>query len=390
MAEESVVKYIGHNVSKIRWKPEPSGAIGCSEVFATGSSDEQENMLCMWKFRSREGPEDERTVIEPELICKKYLSAGVTDLCFFDEQNLVASLESGGVVMFQYLNAAEQLKQLQVWESLHCFPSGDPAPCTTLTVCKGEAAMGLNIITGGEDGRITVLNLNDLRPLTVIENADNSTVTALSCSMQLEVLSTSSSGQLKIWDLRTNTERPTNTVEVAGTSISMDSLDRHPHQPHLVAIGRGDGSLCFMDLRQYKHTLRVARAHSAHVWEVKFDHSHPNNLFTCSQDGGLWHWDVNANRGGVSGPAPSSTRHHQSRAADDPPPSLLDASAAETDTVPLASPWLSGAVEHGNVVVQDYSQSCGLSANSLDIESRHLLCSTDNEAILVVPNLTLR
>lgn len=75
----------------------------------------QENMLCMWKFRSREGPEDERTVIEPELICKKYLSAGVTDLCFFDEQNLVASLESGGVVMFQYLNAAEVSKYLCVY-----------------------------------------------------------------------------------------------------------------------------------------------------------------------------------------------------------------------------------------------------------------------------------
>lgn len=34
------------------------------------------------------------------------------------------------------------------------------------------------------------------------ENADNATITALVCTRQLEVLSVSSSGQLKIWDLR--------------------------------------------------------------------------------------------------------------------------------------------------------------------------------------------
>lgn len=37
---------------------------------------------------------------------------------------------------------------------------------------------------------------------SLAESADNSTVTALTCNQQLEVLMTSSSGQLKIWDLR--------------------------------------------------------------------------------------------------------------------------------------------------------------------------------------------
>lgn len=44
----------------------------------------------------------------------------------------------------------------------------------------------------------------------------------------------------------------------------MDSLDRHPHQPHLVAIGRGDGSLCFMDMRQHKRGMQLVGAHSSH------------------------------------------------------------------------------------------------------------------------------
>lgn len=39
--EKHVVKYIGHNVSKVRWKPQPAGSVGSSEIFVTGSSDEQ-------------------------------------------------------------------------------------------------------------------------------------------------------------------------------------------------------------------------------------------------------------------------------------------------------------------------------------------------------------
>ncbi len=40
--------------------------------------------------------------------------------------------------------------------------------CTALAVCRGEGGTGVNIITGGEDGRINVLRTQDLQPLTVI------------------------------------------------------------------------------------------------------------------------------------------------------------------------------------------------------------------------------
>lgn len=60
----------------------------------------------------------------------------------------------------------------------------------------------------------------------------------------------------------------------------------------------------------------------------------------------------------------------------------------EVEDAPLSSPWLSGAVEHCKI--QNYSPSQWLSVNSLDIESEHLVCATDNEVLLVVPNLTLR
>lgn len=61
----------------------------------------------MWHYKDREGPEDTRPIIEPELICTSVVGAGVTDLCFLDERSLVTSLESGGVILLRYSTLTE-------------------------------------------------------------------------------------------------------------------------------------------------------------------------------------------------------------------------------------------------------------------------------------------
>ena len=38
---DPVVKYVTGKVSKVRWKPLPSGSIGSSDVFVSGSWDEE-------------------------------------------------------------------------------------------------------------------------------------------------------------------------------------------------------------------------------------------------------------------------------------------------------------------------------------------------------------
>ena len=41
-------------------------------------------------------------------------------------------------------------------------------PCTSLAMCGGEGGTGVNIVTGGEDGRISVLSAHSTKPLSVI------------------------------------------------------------------------------------------------------------------------------------------------------------------------------------------------------------------------------
>jgi len=106
------------------------------------------------------------------------------------------------------------------------------------------------------------------------------------------------------------------------------------------------------------------------VWDVKFHPAYPNNLFTCSQDGFLWHWDATPTGTQIAGQSQSLQATRQSE--------------------PTNSPWLSGAVAQGKVEISNYLYDNKLPVNSLAVESRHLLCGSDSAALFVVPDLTLR
>lgn len=95
---------------------------------------------------------------------------------------------------------------------------------------------------------------------------------------------------------------------------------------------------------------------SSAVWEAKFHRSYPDQLFTCCQDGSLWHWDA----------------------------SSVDAGGSTQ-----RSSWLLGAIACGKVDIVNHLPHNTLSVNSCDIESRHLLCGTDGEAIFVIMDLKL-
>ena len=172
------------------------------------------------------------------------------------------------------------------------------------------------------------------------------------------------------------------------------------------------------------------------VWEIRFHPTYPNNLFSCSHDGSLWHWDASATTASTTMALSSSLNQ---------PPSLNNSYLASySSTAPLSqgsglsrtplftsnpttsqlrsrstasngplftgaqstvagrhaedgqgsfggatSPWLSGAIQQGKVEIVNLIPDNRISINSLDIESRHLICGTDGEALFVMPNLTL-
>ena len=93
------------------------------------------------------------------------------------------------------------------------------------------------------------------------------------------------------------------------------------------------------------------------VCDVHFHPMHPNHLFTCSNDGRLWHWDATK---------------------------VTSTSIARDSAI---TPWLTGDMLANGMDVINSIPNNVLPINSLDILSKHLIAGADNEAIYVISDM---
>lgn len=75
-------------------------------------------------------------------------------------------------------------------------------------------------------------------------------------------------------------------MQTAATSVT-----HHPTQRHIVVAGGGDGSLTAWDLRENTYPVLQLNAHTKAISEILFHQDRPDNIFTCSVSGELWHWN---------------------------------------------------------------------------------------------------
>ena len=118
------------------------------------------------------------------------------------------------------------------------------------------------------------------------------------------------------------------------------------------------------------------------VWEVRFHPLSPDNLFTCSEDGSLWHWDgTSVALQSVTG-IPGTNKSFL--------PSSIGNGAGTGGGYDSLSPWLSVDATKHKMETFSLLPYNRLSINSLDILSRHLLSGSDCEAIFMIKDLVIR
>uniref|UniRef100_A0A672LWT9 Uncharacterized protein n=1 Tax=Sinocyclocheilus grahami TaxID=75366 RepID=A0A672LWT9_SINGR len=283
---DPIAKYISQKISKARWRPISPALLQQPEVFATGSWDNESNSVSIWSVGehgvcSTDGEFDE----EPQLLCASQHAGDVLDLQFLDQDRLVSASSSGAVTIFKLQPDCQALSLAHVWERAHRYPC-DNAPCTAV-VCRSP-----ELVSVGEDGRVTLYKADQTEVVRVIENADSSTIHAVTFLRTTEVLTVNSIGQLKMWDFRQQSDSPAQILSLTGDRVPLHCVDKHPNQQHIVATGGQDGMLCIWDVRQGNTPFSLIEAHSAEMWEVHFHPSNPNHLFTCSEDGSLLHWET--------------------------------------------------------------------------------------------------
>lgn len=126
--------------------------------------------------------------------------------------------------------------------------------------------------------------------LPLPENADSSTIHAVTYLRTTEILTVNSIGQLKMWDFRQQSSSPSQILSLyvlfnfnhtlyvfylvppitvclftlrSGDRVPLHCVDRHPNQQHIVATGGQDGMLSVWDMRQGSAPFSLMEAHSA-------------------------------------------------------------------------------------------------------------------------------
>ena len=208
---------------------------------------------------------------------KAEVSGSVTGLVWAGPETLYCSTSSGGLTC--YKTAGDGIQYQMAWPALHKSGSGG---------CTGVAVHGDSVATVGQDGRINLVAAGQREPVKVYDKADSCSLTALAFSRASELVTANMRGQLKSWDLRSNSRTPTST---AAHSAGITCLSRHPTQAHILVSGGNDGVLGVWDLRNSSHPATLLTAHQAPLSEVVFHPSQPDHLFTCSQGGDVCHWN---------------------------------------------------------------------------------------------------
>uniref|UniRef100_A0A674P233 Nucleoporin 43 n=1 Tax=Takifugu rubripes TaxID=31033 RepID=A0A674P233_TAKRU len=403
-------KYVSQKISKIRWRPVSHAALQQPDIFVTGSWDNEDNKISFWSTGNHEtSANDDGFEGDPQLLCEQRHKGDVLELQFLDPDRIVTASSTGAVTIFRHHQNNQAISLCHEWPRAHYYPC-DNAPCTGVVCSSPE------IVTVGEDGRIVVFRADQEGVNRVIENADSSTIHAVTYLRTTEILTVNSIGQLKMWDFRQQSSSPAQILSLSGDRVPLHCVDRHPNQQHIVATGGQDGMLCVWDMRQGSAPFSLMEAHSAEMWEVHFHPSNPDHLFTCSEDGSLLHWETSSHSdiSYLQGKFLSSQCHLNLSMISknilnkcsvlifhvflnfyffiflkcvsggrNNSTTSRSAMAPAGGNQSLISTWLSGESSKARLETTHMLPSQTLSVNTLDVLGQCLACGTDGEAIFV-------
>jgi len=354
-------KFIAKKVRKVRWKPKSDTSQTSSNIFVTGSWDDDRNEVRLWKCNA-EGADSSDG--EPTSVASVPVTGDVTGLTWLNPDQFLVSSSSGSLSLYRSSHSSSSSHSLLLgldWPLLHSAGGGG---------CSAVASHGDNVVTVGEDGRMNLVNARQRPTVRVWENADSCSITDVTFTKASEVVSSNMRGQLKLWDLRSNQQQPSNTFLLSSHQVAVTCLARHPTQCHILVSGGVDGVLGVWDLRQGKYPVTLLSAHQSPVSEVSFHQDQPDHLFTCSQGGEVWHWNGASIKRGTN-------------------TSLLHNNSVTLDNLNTTSPWLSTEAVKHKVETHSLVTKQPLPVNSVDVLGHSVVFGGDNEAFYVLNNVIL-
>ncbi|XP_037082016.1 nucleoporin Nup43-like [Pollicipes pollicipes] len=346
--------FVSKKVSCVRWRPPTQQAFAQSSQFVSGSWDDEENCVQLWHWTdSGDDPKCvHRVSCQHDITCITYISP-----------NLFATATAGGDVIL-HRHEGNRLKPDKRWEKLH-KTRGGAAPCSWVSAFEDE------LVTVGDDGRMTVLALSARQPVRVIDGADTCSLYRVQHITHSHVVTANMRGQIKSWDVRSAGRSPTSSVMASQQQSPVTSLARHPTQYHVLASGDGDGVICIWDLREARYPVTELKSHSAEVSDMLFHRLSPDSLFSAGQDGAVCQWNI--------GTAAQTTisRHPGHKGAP------------STRQPTRRRPWLTLDASKRYLDVLALVPAGPFPVNALDAAEDRLVCGGDNEVLHCISQLAV-
>ncbi|XP_046653277.1 lysine-specific demethylase 8-like [Daphnia pulicaria] len=275
MVETVCAKFVSKKIRKVRWQRPAAFGRPNPEYFVAGSWDDEQNEVSLWNTVS---PDEQNN--DPIQVSTIPVTSDVNDISFYDTSNFFVALGNGTIMM---VRIGKKLEVVHQWMDIHHFKSAK-APATGI-VCQSP-----EIASIGEDGKLNLMRMNQDKPYKTID-ADSCSLNAAVFTSQNEIFTGNSRGMIKLWDLRSTTEKPVQSTSLAEDSeVGVTSMDRHPFQGHIVAVGGYDGMLTVYDMRKAQTPVTVMEASDSCLNELRFHPERADHLFTASESGAVWHW----------------------------------------------------------------------------------------------------
>lgn len=162
---------------------------------------------------------------------------------------------------------------------------------------------------------------------------------------------------MKIWDLRANSDKPSNSFILSKDEQAATYIINHPTQPHIVLVGIETGYIAIWDLRMKSYPVSLFNAHADTVTEMQYHPENPQKLFTCASSGDIWQWNMDT----------------------------MTKSTIGTDGQTVTT-W-SGPTDKNDVMIDFLMPKLQNAVNTLHCYKGKVLCGTDTEAVYLIKNV---
>lgn len=275
-----LLEYISRKVSKVRWIENETelreNSDNSEQKWFCGTYGEEQdlNELSIWS-NSQSNYESIQLKSESQVS----VGSDVTQINPITNSKSVAiSLSNGDVLCFTYF--PNGLKLSHKWGSVHS------------NCCKDSVLNRFTneVITCGEDGVICVLNIENVSKVVKSKCLTQNSLESIDLLSANEVICGTSSGHLKVYDIR----KQEVVLSMANEQSVMSCVKRNPHISHMVSCGNDVGVLSLWDMRNTGKQLMQVSGHSSLISELNYKSNEPNILITSSYDGQLLRWNISS------------------------------------------------------------------------------------------------